>query len=115
MWARVVECMLGIWLWMSPFIFRHDPADAAIWINDLATGTILVVISLLSFWRPLKQAHWALLVVGAWLVAFGRLAESPPLAAGYQNHILLGLTVMMMAVIPSEASQPPDSWRLDDP
>lgn len=115
MWARVVECMIGIWLLMSPFIFRHDPDATAIWINDFATGTIIIVVSLFSFWRPLKLIHWGLLAVGVWLVGFGRLSASPPLPGGYQNDILVGLIIVMMAVIPSEASQPPDTWRLNEP
>ena len=39
MWARVIETTLGIWLMLSPFIFRHfNQAKQSLWMIDLFTG-----------------------------------------------------------------------------
>jgi len=111
MWSRIVECMLGCWMLISPFIFAHAPHETALWTNDLTTGLVLILLSLASYWRPMGWAHWAILIVGVWLVAFGRLQQSPPLPAALQNDIVVGLLLVMFAIIPNDASTPPESWN----
>lgn len=110
MWARTSECMLGLWLLMSPFLFRHT-GEPTMLANDLATGFAVAVFALASWWRPLAWAHLLTIFVGLWLVGFGRLSETPPLPAGAQNQILSGLVLLMLAVIPNEASLPPKTYR----
>lgn len=111
MWPRIVECMIGVWLLMSPFIFGHSPNETALWANDFAVGGALIVLSLASYWRPTAWAHWLIIPIGAWLVGFGRISGTPPLEPALQNAILVGLLVLMFAIIPNEASQPPRAWR----
>ncbi len=110
MWARVVECMLGCWLLVSPFVFQHGADEAPLWINDLAAGSALIVLSLASYWHKTAWAHWLLLPVGIWLIGFGRLGSTPPLDGGLQNNIMVGMLLSMFAIIPNHASRPPDSW-----
>lgn len=111
MWARIVECMLGIWLLMSPFIFHHTDDALGLWINDLAVGCILVVLSLASYWRPTAWAHWLILPVAMWLIGFGRFGSTPPLAGSLQNEIIVGLLLLIFAIIPNHASCPPHEWE----
>ena len=113
MWARIVECMLGCWLLMSPFIFAHAEDASALWINDLAAGSALVVLSLASYWRVTAWAHWLLLPIGLWLLAFGRFFETPPLQPALQNAVIVGLLLLMFAIIPNHASMPSRSWRTE--
>jgi hypothetical protein len=111
MWARVVEVMLGCWLAISPFIFRHSVDERWLWVNDLGSAFAVVMFSLLSFWRPLRHAHWGIAVVGLWLMGFGYFASPHPLPAALQNDLLVGLLLVMFAIIPNEASLPPRRWR----
>lgn len=111
MWGRVVEVMLGLWLLFSPFIFGHYPGNRPLWISDLVSGIVVMLLALLSFWHFLRYAHLAVLVVAGWLVGFGYLYGGHPAAPGFQNNILCGLTLMIFAIIPNEASQPPRGWR----
>ncbi len=113
MWARVVEIMLGLWLVISPFVFGHAAADRSLWTNDLACGFAIVTLALLSFWHPLRYAHLGIGVVALWLIAFGYLAGHPAPPAS-QNHILLGLLLVMFAIIPNEANLPPRPWRMEE-
>src|SRR5207247_2056429 len=53
MWARVVEVMLGCWLAVSPFVFRHPAEERAWWANDLICALLVVALALLSVWPPL--------------------------------------------------------------
>jgi hypothetical protein len=99
---------------MSPFIFGHPPSDTALWVNDLAAGGLVIVLSLASYWRPTGWAHLLLLLVGAWLIGFGRFQETPPLAPALQNDIVVGLLLFMFAIVPNEASLAPRAWRRFD-
>jgi len=114
MWARIVECMLGCWLLMSPFIFQHSEKEIALWVNDLSVGIVLIVGSLASYWKRTFWAHWLFLPIGLWLIGFGRFSYSPPLPRGYQNEIITGILLLMFAIVPNEATQPPKSWQNAD-
>jgi peptidoglycan/LPS O-acetylase OafA/YrhL len=111
MWARIIEVMLGCWLAVSPFIFRHVADDRVLWFNDLFSAMIVIVLALVSFWPPLRFAHVANLVIALWLIAFGFWASSYPAPPALQNNIVVGLLLLMFAIVPNEATRPPRPWR----
>ena len=111
MWARVVEIMLGCWLAISPFVFDHPVENSAWWINDLCSGFAVGTLALLSFWTPLRHAHFGLLLVALWLIGFAYLALPYPTPPALQNDLIVGLLLLMFAIIPNEASLPPQKWR----
>jgi hypothetical protein len=111
MWPRVVEVMLGCWLALSPFIFRHAADQRTLWFNDLSCAAAVIIVALLSWWPTCRRAHLAIIAVGLWLVGFGYLASPHPAPPALQNVILVGVLLLMFAIIPSEASLPPRSWR----
>jgi hypothetical protein len=104
MWARVIEVMLGLWLAVSPFVFRHAADNTTLWINDFACGFAVVTLALVSFWRPLRYAHLAIALVALWLIVYGFITPYPAPPAS-QNHILLGLVLVMFAIIPNDTSE----------
>ena len=110
MWPRVVEVMLGCWLVLSPFIFRQAAEQWGLWLNDMSCGAAVVAMALLSWWPACRRAHLAIIGVGLWLVGFGYLSP-PPAPPASQNDILVGVLLLMFAILPSEASLPPRSWR----
>ena len=111
MWPRVVEFMLGCWLVLSPFIFRHDFSETLLWKNDIYSGTLVIVYSLASFARRYRHAHFGTALVAIWLIGFGYLTAGHPAPAAQQNEFSIGLLLLMFAIIPNEATLPPRSWR----
>jgi peptidoglycan/LPS O-acetylase OafA/YrhL len=111
MWARIIEVMLGCWLAMSPFIFRHSAADRVQWFNDLFLAMVVIGLALVSFWPPLRFAHVAILVIALWLIGFGFSASPYPTPPALQNDIVVGLLLLMFAIVPNEATRPPRPWR----
>ena len=112
MWPRICELLLGAWLMLTPLIFAGtDAVDAFAWRDVVAGGTI-IGLSLLSFWR---RTHWAHLVTGAVALAlglaayFGGARPGPPAA---QNEIAVAFALLLFAIIPNEATQPPRPWRV---
>ena len=110
MWARVIEAMLGVWLIISPFVFRHPSDATALWTSDLVSGSAVITLALLSYWEPTRHAHVLLLVVATWLIGFGRFWSATPLPPGQQNDIVIGLLLLMFAIIPNQATLPPRAW-----
>lgn len=111
MWPRVVELMLGVWLAISPFIFRHAPEDLFLWVNDLSCGLLVITCSCLSFWEPARHARFTTLVAALWLVSSAYVSGGHPAPPASQNELLVGLLLAMFAIIPNEAGEPPRSWR----
>jgi hypothetical protein len=110
MWARVIEAMLGCWLAMSPFVFRLPGSETTLWTLNLVGAVVVILLSLLSYWQPTQYAHLVTLFVALFFIAFGRLAESEP-SPPLQNLIFVGLLLLMFAMVPNHASQPPRGWR----
>lgn len=108
MWARVIEIMTAVWLGYSPFIFREEGSTSLIWI-DFCLGLAIADLAGLSYWPPTRHAHLITLAIAGGLVIYGRFAELPPTPA-QQNHVVVGLFLLMIAVVPNHASQPPRQW-----
>jgi hypothetical protein len=111
MWSRVVEVMLGVWLLLSPFIFRHPTGEVAWWANDFACAALAITFGCLSFWEPTRRAHLATAALALWLIGFGYFSEPHPSPPAMQNDVFLGLLLLMFAIIPNDASLPPEGWR----
>lgn len=112
MWGRVVEMAIAVWLALSPFIFHAQDDALVVWADSLIALAIITLAGL-SYWRPTRHAHLLNLAVAAGLAVWGRTTGTPPDPI-HQNHIFIGLLLLMIAIIPNNASHPPEAWR-DDP
>ncbi len=111
MWARIIEVMLGCWLLVSPFVFRHPAADTFLWINDLAVGGVVITISLLGCWSRLGKIRLLNLVTSAYLYTIALALNWPPPPPGaYQNYIVVALLLLILAIIPTSSAVPPKPW-----
>jgi hypothetical protein len=110
MWPRNVEVMLALWLALSPFIFHIPARHSGVWAVDVGAALLIMVFSLASYSKPLRRAYLGTLAVGLGLAIYGLLQSRPP-PSWHQNHILVGLLLVMFAIIPVPATVPPRSWR----
>jgi hypothetical protein len=102
--------MTAVWLILSPFIFRVQDNTSLVWA-DCGVAAIIILLAGLSYWHPTRHAHVFILFVALGLVVWGRFSASPA-PAFHQNHIAIGLFLMMIAIIPNDASRPPKDWRI---
>ena len=114
MWPRVIEGMLGCWLLVTPFVFRGTTAVEDYTTSALFSGAIVIVMAVLSFWRPARFARFGTLGVSLWLALHGYFAAERPGPPAAQNEIMIGLTLLLFAIIPNEASRPPAAWRHEE-
>ncbi len=111
MWARVVEFMLACWLSISPFIFRHPFEETFLWANDLTCAVLIALFALLSFVKGLEKIHLLTLGVALWLWGLGYTTFPDPAPIALENDLTVGLLLLMIALVPSQSSLPPRSWR----
>jgi len=111
MWPRDLELSLGFWLLLSPFIFGHDDGAQGLWATDLVCGSLVLALALLAYRPRLRYIHLAELLPALWLIVCGWLGSQGGFAPGYQNEIVVGLLVAMIAIVPSKTDQPPEGWR----
>ena len=110
MWPRVVELMLGVWLLIAPFVFGFVLGgfqSMQAWI----CGFVVIIASCLSYWPPTRHARAATALTGLWLTGSSYAVGAFPAPPDVQNGLLTGLLLVMFAIIPNEASEPPRPWR----
>lgn len=111
MWARTSELMIGFWLILSPFIFRGTESVSELAGLHVAAGSAVVVCSLLSFWPQTAHAHLLTAALASGLTLYAYIGWERPGPPAAQNAITVGLLLMLLAIIPNEASRPPKPWR----
>jgi len=109
MWPRIVEVMLGLWLVLSPLIFRLEAGDLALTINHLIYGTATMVVALIAIRVRFLRA--VLVAIGLWLVGYGYVVGGSPAAPEYLNLIVIGVLLGALGLIPTDCLQPTHSWR----
>ena len=95
MLPRIVNLLLGVWLFLSAFLWDHgDPQ----YLNAFTTGLVLAMLGMAAGEsRPLARLITG--QIGLWLIASTFLL--PTEAATRVNHLLVGALVMVMSVLPS--------------
>lgn len=110
MWPRLTELGLAAWLAAAPFVLGAGTRDAARLTHDLVVAVLVGAFAMASLGR-FSRAHLLSLLVALWLIAAGWLRYEDEPRAVAQNHLLLGLTLLMTAVLPTDALRPPKVWR----
>ena len=111
MWARIVEFMLACWLAISPFIFGY-PSDARFfWINDFTCSILMIFFALICYYRPLRKMHLLNLLLSLYLIGLSYVFKGNPLENALQNYMVLGLLLLMISIIPTDADKSPKPWR----
>ncbi|MBP7074632.1 MAG: hypothetical protein KBA81_04530 [Rhabdochlamydiaceae bacterium] len=111
MWARVIEFMLACWLAISPFIFAYPDEAIFFWVSDFGCSVAIAFFAFISFYDPLKKMHLCNLFAAFYLIALGFCSKESFLHYALQNYIVLGILLLMLAIIPTDASQQPKPWR----
>jgi hypothetical protein len=105
MWARNCEILLSFWLYLCYFIFPESG-----WM-DPACGTLVLLFALLSYIPSLNKMHLLQVLPAGWLLFVAYSYPTPLLPFALQNDILTALTLLMFALIPTHATEPPRPWQ----
>jgi hypothetical protein len=111
MWPRVSELFFGAWLMLSPLIFAGTPAIESFATRDLLAGAAIVTLSVLSFWGRTPHAHLISAAAALVLLAVAYVGSPRPGPPAAQNEIATALLILMLAIVPNRANDPPEPWR----
>lgn len=111
MWARILELILGGWLMASPWVMDYPPTATAWRFATFDAGIGVVVFAVLSWVPRLSFMHVAHLLVGAGLAATAFVGPPQPAPPPVQNHLIVALILMILALVPTRSSFPPAAWR----
>jgi peptidoglycan/LPS O-acetylase OafA/YrhL len=111
MWGRILQLLVACWLAASPFVFGHGADATYLLIHDFASAAVIALFALLSFHPRLKHAHLATALPAFWMIAAAFVSVPSPPPPAYQNHVILGLFLLILVLVPSHASAPPRLWR----
>jgi hypothetical protein len=94
--ARLVNAVLGFWLYLSAFAWSHSTFERA---NAWISGIVVVTAALVGL-RDTKAGRYVNVLVGAWLILCALLM--PPLrAATFWNQLIVGFALALFALAPS--------------
>lgn len=109
MWARIAEFIIAIWLIVSRFILPYG--ELKFDFADFGIPFLIIFFAALSYFGWLNKMHLLQVIPALWLLEISFTYPTPWLPFGLQNHILVALTLLTFAIIPSRASEPPRPWK----
>jgi hypothetical protein len=104
-WARISEVILGFWLICSYFLFPTAT------FYDLGAALLIFLFAGLSWIDRLNKMHLLQIIPASLLFYIAYSYPSSDLPLGLQNSILIALSLLMFAIIPSHASDHPRPWQ----
>jgi len=94
-WARYLNVLLGAWLVISDFVWRHgEAANTNTWI----TGILVVAFALWALWVP--NMRWWNALLGAWAVVAAFVLPHVS-GATLWNNIIIGVLILVVSLVPS--------------
>lgn len=90
-WQDWVSLILGIWLFISPFIGLGVTENAA-W-NSWIFGAVIAVMSAWALASPERWEEWVNLVVGVWVFIAPFVLGFTTQDGAMWNHLIVGIVV----------------------
>jgi hypothetical protein len=108
-WPRFCELGLALWLIASPWIL-DQPIPPGYRIVAFAAGALIVMLDVLAIAGRFLYGHLVILLVCLGLGGFAILGL-PPMSQAAQSLVVTCLLLAILAILPTEATSPPRSWR----
>ncbi len=94
-WARGANVVLGVWLFISAFVWAHTPAQQT---NTWILGVLFVIFALIAMGSP--QVRYVNTVLSIWLfISVWALPHSN--IATMWNNALVAIVVFLLSLVPS--------------
>lgn len=95
-WRDSANFVLGLWLFVSPWVLAFGEFNVAVW-NAWILGVIIAVAALAALAQYHEWEEWVSLVFGAWLIVSPWVLGFTAATAALWNHVIVGLLVAGMA------------------
>jgi hypothetical protein len=96
-WQDQVILLLGIWLFISPWVLGY-PVDTRVAINAYIAGALIAVLAAFDLYKTYAWAVVVNLLIGLWVAVspwVGALAERGPMMP---NSVIVGAAVVILGL-----------------
>lgn len=109
-WQETGNLILGIWLFLSPWVFRFFHWADMDTMNFLVMGVAIAAIAVMAKYMHALWEDWVTLVLGAWMVFSPWILGFTHNTVAFVDAVIAGLFVVGIAL--SEIYR--DMPRMDD-
>lgn len=96
-WQDVVNCLLGVGLFLSPWAFGFEAEQAAAW-NAHVVGAIIAVMALAVMFAFQDWEEWVSVALGAWLVISPWVTGFSAVSTAMSIHVVVGVATLVLAI-----------------
>lgn len=96
-WQHAVNFLLGVWLFLSPWILGYTATQAAAW-NAYVLGIVIAVLGVAAVMQFQKWEAWLAALGGVWLVVSPWILGFAAIGAAMWNAVIVGLAVAILAI-----------------
>jgi hypothetical protein len=97
--ARLLNIGLGLWLFLSAFLWTHSPAES----YDALMVAIIVVTAAVAAIEGAAWGRYLNALCGLWLLLSAFVLSSPG-SLTFWNHLVLGVLIGSVGLMPSLGS-----------
>jgi hypothetical protein len=97
--ARYVNLVLGIWLFISAFVWHHSQAQ---FTNTWIMGIIVAVVAVIALSVP--AVRYVNTLAGAWLIISGFALPKATYGTTW-NNVIVGVIVVALSLVPNLADR----------
>jgi hypothetical protein len=92
-WQDLVHVLLGILLFLSPFIMGYYGTEGMATGHAFTLGLVVTVVGLMAVYRFHVVEEWINLVLGVWLIFAPFILGFATLMPALWTHVILGLLI----------------------
>ena len=96
-WQDQVILLIGIWLFVSPWVFNY-PADSGAAINAYAAGIIMAVLAAFDLYKTYVWAVLLNVILGAWVAISPWLVKTLPDRAMTASLLISGVATVVLGL-----------------
>lgn len=100
-WVRGIDFVLGLWLFVSAFLWPHAPGSR---LNTWLVGALVGIFAVWAMFVPL--ARWVNTLLALWLF-FSTIAITQVAAGTLWNNVAVAILLFFLSLIPTGAAVRP--------
>jgi hypothetical protein len=96
-WQDDINLLLGIWLFISPWVLGYADAQTAAW-HSWGLGLLIGVGALMALIRFFAWEEWINAAFGVWLIVAPWLLGFSGESVAMWNHVVIGVLTAVLAI-----------------
>jgi len=96
-WQDAVNVILGIWLFISPWVLGYSGAEVQAW-NSWVVAVIVFALSVASLAQFRRWEEWINVLLGVWLIISPWVLHFSADTKATSNAVIVGIIVGLLAL-----------------